>query len=92
MEKFETYILLLGSMSDGRKALEKIENEKFDGVGEVFNALCFDENDPMATEDLQVIPITEFMDWMNNQDDDMPEDERFNPMKYWFGYVQVKSL
>jgi hypothetical protein len=32
------------------------------------------------------------MEWLNDQDDDMAIEERFDPMKYWFGYVQINKI
>lgn len=91
---FETYVLLLpiNSLSDGRGKLESIVNRKFESISAIENSLCFDEFDPMATDDLRIIHLTEFMEWLNNQDDDMPIEERFDPMKYWFGYVQINII
>jgi hypothetical protein len=91
---FETYVLLLpiNSLSDGRKKLESIENETFESVSAIKNSVCFDEFNPMNPDDLRIIHLTEFMEWLNDQDDDMPIEERFDPMKYWFGYVQIIKI
>jgi hypothetical protein len=93
-DSFETYVLLLpiNSLSDGRKKLEFIVNKQFGSISAIKNSLCFDEFDPMNPDDLRIIPLIEFMEWLNDQDDDMPIDERFDPMKYWFGYVQINKI
>jgi hypothetical protein len=91
---FETYVLLLpiNSLSDGRKKLESIANETFESISAIKNSFCFDEFDPMNPDDLRIIPLIEFMEWLNDQDDDMAIEERFDPMKYWFGYVQINKI
>ena len=93
MEKFETHILLIKpeTVSDGRILFEQIENVKYESIEALQNAICYDEDNPVDTEDLKVIPLTEFMDWLNNHDDDLPKKERFNPSKFWFGYVQIRK-
>jgi hypothetical protein len=92
-DKYETHIVLIpvSSLSDGRKKLESIEGEKFDNRTALENALCFDEDDPMATEDLRVIPISEFTEWMNDHDDDMKEEDKFKVGEFWMGYVEIKK-
>lgn len=89
--KYKTCIVLIpvGSISD-RGVLERIQNEKFDDREAVENAICFDEDDPMATEDLSIYDLNDFMDACNNTDDDTPEDERIVITDNWVGYIQLK--
>jgi len=92
MKNYRTVILAIevSKMSDGRHTLEMIENEKFDSIEDIQNAICFDENDPMAVEDLAILELTEFMDLCNNTDDDTKEEEKVDISKIWIGYAQLK--
>lgn len=94
----KTFIVLIptDAMSDGRKVLERIENSTYKSIEEVQNAICFDEHDPIATEDIGIIPISDFMDGWNDCDDTTIEQNWSNIIKpenisnYWFGYISVK--
>ena len=93
---YKTVILLVpvSKMSDGRKALERIENQKFDSVEGIQNAICFDEDDPMAVEDLSILSMTDYMDNCNDTDDSTKEQDwstNIDLDKNWIGYVQLNS-
>lgn len=93
---YRTVILTIpvSKMTDGRKALEMVANEKFDTVEDIQNAICFDEHDPMAVEDLNILDMQEFMDNCNDTDDSTKEQEWSTNIDLdanWVGYVQLKN-
>jgi len=45
----------------------------------------------MATEDLSIFDLNDFMDCCNNTDDDTPEDEKIIIIDNWVGYIQLKK-
>jgi hypothetical protein len=93
MANKEVHVVLIPvhAMSNGRRVFERNENHTFQNRTQVENAICFDEDDPLMVEDLTIIPLTDFMDWMNNHDDDLDESQRFNPQEFWFGYVNIEK-
>ena len=87
---YETHIVLLKIDSNkGRTDLERIENSKFDSIADAVNVLCFDEDAPVAVEDVNIVTLSDFVDACNSTDDDTPEDEIIDIQKNWIGYVQI---
>lgn len=82
MKYFPVVVLIPIALGD-RKTLEHIENQKFDSIEALQNAICFDEDNPMAVEDLSVMTMTDFMDACN--------DQFINLEEVWVGYVQMKD-
>lgn len=93
MEEYQVFIAMIpvSSLSDGRADMDKILGEKFENREAVEKAICFNEFDPMATEELLLVPIHEFTDWLNDQDNDTPEEEKFNVFDKWFSHVLIKK-
>jgi len=93
MKYYRTVMLIIKTEinSCGRHGLEIVENKKFDSIEAIQNVICFDENYPMAVEDLAIIEMTDFVDLCNNTDDDTPEKERIDISKVWIGHVQLNK-
>jgi len=90
---YETCIIVIptNKMSDGRDALEVIQNSKFESTDAVRNAICYDEFDPIDVSDVYIYSMDSFMDAWNNTDDNIPKKSRLKIIKNWFGYVQIKT-
>lgn len=91
-DKYKTHIVMIGvgKICD-RRPLESIEGVKFNSIDEVRNALCYDENDPIAVEDVAIMDMCYFMDSCNNTDDDTPKEDIIDISKNWIGYVEIKA-
>lgn len=87
----QTFIILIpcDAVSDGRKVLESIENDTFNNKEALLNRICYDEDDPIDADRVSILPLTEYMDICNTQDDDTPEDQRIDNV--WTGYVHIKE-
>lgn len=90
-----TYIVLVkvGATNLERSDLENASLHVWDSKEHYLNKLCFNEDKPTATEDIRFIPIHEFTEWWNDQDDDTLEDDKMeNCLKEdWMGYCIVKA-
>ena len=76
-----TYVIL-APISVGRKELERIENSVFDSVEGLLADLGVE---------CGVLTLSDFMDLVNNQDDDTPEKLKIDLNRLWFGYVRIKN-
>ena len=81
--KYLQLVVLIPIASGDRQPLEHIENQKFDTIEALQNAICFDEDNPMAVEDLMVMTLSEFVDACN--------DQFINLEEMWVGYIQMKD-
>jgi hypothetical protein len=90
---YETCIIVIpiDKISDGRKTLERIQDSEFDSVEDVQNEICFDEDDPIAIEDVKIYSMDYFMDAWNNTDNSVKKKDRLKISENWFGYVQIKT-
>lgn len=75
-------ILPVSSMSNGRQALERLENNSYFKVQDFLNELCFDEDDPCNTDDVVIMPISDYMDACNN-------DDISTYGQSWIGYFNI---
>jgi len=80
-------MILVKTSSSAREELERIENNVYSDKDEIISDLCFNEGNPIATDDVSIVEMTDFMDMCNNTDDDVVE---FNTDNHWVGYVQLK--
>lgn len=89
----QTFIILIpcNAVSDGRAVLEAIENDTFNNKEALLNRLCYDEDNPIDAERVSILPLTEYMDLCNDQDDDTPEEEKLDLLDVWTGYVHIKE-
>ncbi len=92
MAVYKTYIVTIRVNSNkGRQDLEEIENTDFNSEEDLRRVLCFDEDAPVATEDVKIYELTDFMDTCNNVDSDTPDEEEIDLGVIWIGYVQIKA-
>jgi hypothetical protein len=89
MEKFETHVVILSvsAVSDGRTILEKIQGEKFNSTKEAKDVISSGEE----VIGLMILSMPELMDYMNDQDDSTPKEDKLNIGECWVGYVQIKK-
>jgi hypothetical protein len=83
MKEYIVHMILLrpGGGSD-RKDLERIEDCQFnskEAVESILGGEC------------TILSASEFMDWINDQDDDMEISERFKPEDWFIGYVHIEK-
>ena len=95
--KAETFIVLVSAEYSVREKLDDLSNYVWDSKQHFLNKLCFDDNNPVAVmahpnfgEEVRFIPMYEFVDWWNDQDDHTEEFDKMNPTDSWMGYIQVK--
>ena len=83
MSRYTVHMILLrpGGGLD-RTDLEKIEDGHYSSKKEVTEELG---------GECTILPISEFMDWINDQDDDMEISERFKPEEWFIGYVHIEK-
>lgn len=98
--KTKTFLVLVSSEYSVREELEEasLSSPEDNAFGHVWdskehflNELCFGENNPIPVEEVRFIPIYEFVDWWNNQDDHTEEFDKMKPTDSWMGYAVIKT-
>ena len=97
--KTETFLVLVSAKYSVREDLESwillhklddLSDYVWDSKEHFLNKLRFDEKNTIPVEEVRFIPIYEFVDWWNDQDDDTEGFDKMNPTDSWMGYIQVK--
>ena len=95
--KTETFLVLVSAEYSVREELDNALGHVWDSKEHFLNKLCFPESSPVEVvahpnfeEEVRFIPMYEFVDWWNNQDDHTEEFDKMNPTDSWMGYIQVK--
>ena len=103
--KTETFIVLVSAEYSVREELDNALGHVWESTEHFLDKFCFDwkirqENSPMPViaslekwgrKEVRFIPIHEFVDWWNDQDDHTEEFDKMNPTDSWMGYIQVKT-
>lgn len=89
----ETYIVLVDvkSTSIDRSDLDNASCHIWDSKEHFINKLC--EHNPEEASEVRLIPVYEFADWWNDQDNDTLEEDKIEPLlgNTWMGYCIIKK-
>lgn len=89
--KTETFLILVSAKYSVREELDNALGHVWDSKEHFLNKLCFDGNNPIPVEEVRFIPMYEFVDWWNDQDDHTEEFDKMNPTDSWMGYAVIKT-
>jgi hypothetical protein len=89
--KTETFIVLVSAEYSVREELDNSSAHVWESKEHFLNKLCFEEDNPIEVEEVTFIPIYEFVDWWNDQDDHTEEFYKINPTDSWMGYAVIKT-
>ena len=89
--KTETFLVLVSAEYSVREELDNALGHVWESKEHFLDKFCFDGDFIVAVEDVRLIPIYEFVDWWNNQDDHTEEFDKMNPADSWMGYAVIKT-
>ena len=87
--KYDTHVVLVNATTGSRKALELIEELEYESREDAKKDIISEHKEQgCSAVHFVIIPITDFMDNWNNQDDEA--EEKISIDNSFFGYIKIR--